>query len=84
MIVEKTVSSLTVLLFVWAHLVIVKVVGQASYEQLMGRIRNDGGDDACGDDHKNICCMLRLGVAWRAVTRRLTWDMVRRLLRDAG
>ena len=45
--VEETVSSFTMLLFVWAqrlwrggrvlgYLVIVKVVGEASYEQLMG------------------------------------------------
>lgn len=29
------------------YLVVIKVVGQAAYEQFVGRIWNDSGDDAC-------------------------------------
>lgn len=31
------------------YLVVVQVVGKASDEELVRRVGNDGGDDACGD-----------------------------------
>lgn len=61
------------------HLVIVKVVGQASYEELMGGIRNDGRHDACRDDDKHPLKFRQHGVVTVAMPG-LTWDVESRLL----
>lgn len=36
------------------YLVIVQVVGQTSYKEFVGGIRNDRGHDACRDDDRHL------------------------------
>ncbi|TNN52842.1 hypothetical protein EYF80_036942 [Liparis tanakae] len=59
------------------------VVGKASDEQFVGGVRDDGGDDAYAE-HEDVHDVTRRVTSSLGTTRRPTWDVERRLLRDAG